>query len=70
MKDTIKDIAIGSGGIIATEGVEPVIDVLTSTPTNDWIDAIIKIIIAIGTLFGIFKDKRKKRVNKNERRRK
>jgi len=60
MKDNLTDTLIGGTGIAATNLDGIVIDAVSKNPPSDWIDAIISVIIAVITLFGLFKKNKKK----------
>jgi len=60
MKDTLTDSLIGGTGIVAANLDGIIIDAVSKNPPSDWIDAIISVIIAVITLFGLFKRNKKK----------
>ena len=64
MKDNLTDTLIGGTGIAATNLDGIVIDAVSKNPPSDWIDAIISVIIAVITLFGLFKNKKKQEPKK------
>lgn len=57
LKSIVQPIVLGVSGISATEIAEPVISSVANDPSNVF-TAITQVIIAIATLFGLFKKKK------------
>lgn len=59
MASQFKTFVIGSTGLISTEVTAQAADTI-SIPISDWTTAITQVIIAMATLFGLFRKRSKK----------
>lgn len=59
MASNFKTFVIGSTGLISTEVTAQVAETV-SIPISDWTTAITQVIIAVATLFGLFRKRSKK----------
>lgn len=57
LKTGIEKIAIGGLGIVSTEGIPEIINVISTSP-SEVVNVLVQIIIGIATLFGLFKRKK------------
>lgn len=61
MTSKFSNLLIGSTGFAATSATDTVLETITNQPPNDLLDAILKVIIAIVTLFGLLKKNKDKK---------
>ena len=52
--NTVQKLTVGTVGIVSSEGIPEIIDVVATQP-SEVVSIIVQIIIGIATLFGLFK---------------
>lgn len=55
--DKIQNIAIGAAGVVGTEVVEQ-ISAIDASVANNWVSALVQVVIAISTVVSLFKKKK------------